>query len=83
MWGNDPQSRKIFLLQKKVVRLMCNVNQQTYCRNLFRMLGILPLTCIYISEMVHWIKYYRSKLEYNSDVHEYDTRQNSSSNMQY
>jgi hypothetical protein len=37
------------------------------------MLGILPLPCIYISEMVCWIKYYHGKLEYNLDVHEYDT----------
>jgi hypothetical protein len=29
---------------------------------------------LYISEMVCWIKYYRGKLKYNSDVHEYDTR---------
>jgi hypothetical protein len=36
------------------------------------MLGILPLPCIYISEMVCWIKYYRGKLEYNSDVHDND-----------
>jgi hypothetical protein len=38
------------------------------------MLGILPLPCVYISEMVCWIKYYWGKLEYNSDVHDYDTR---------
>jgi hypothetical protein len=37
------------------------------------MLGILPLHCIYISEMVCWIKYYRGKMEYNSDVHDYDS----------
>jgi hypothetical protein len=68
VWGNDPQSRKIFLLQKKVVRLMCNVNQQTSCRNLFRMLGILPLPCIYrvshklrslLQESVPCVKIYR------------------------
>jgi hypothetical protein len=73
VWGSDPQSRKIFLLQKKVIRIMCKVNQHTSCRNLFRMLSILPLPCIYISEMVCWIKYYRGNLEYNSDVHDYDT----------
>jgi hypothetical protein len=74
VWGSDPQSREIFLLQKKVIRIMCKVNQNTSCRNLFRMLGILPLPCIYISEMVCWIKYCRGKIEYNSDIHDFDTR---------
>jgi len=29
---------------------------------------------VYISEMVCWIKYYRGKLEFNSDVHDHNTR---------
>jgi len=53
---------------------MCKVGQHTSSRNLFRTLGILPLPCIYISEMVCWIKFYGGKLEYNSDSHEHDTR---------
>jgi hypothetical protein len=71
--GRDPQSRKIFLLHKKVIRSMCKVDQHTSCKNFFRMLGILPLPCTYISEMVCWIKYYQGKLEYNSDLHDYNT----------
>jgi hypothetical protein len=53
---------------------MCKVDQYTSRRNLFKLLGILPLPCIYISEIVCWIKYYQGKLEYNSDLHDYDTR---------
>jgi hypothetical protein len=52
---------------------MSKTNQRTSCRNLFKTLGILPLPCIYINEMVCWIKYYSGKLEFNSDVHNYDT----------
>ena len=74
LWGGDPKSRKIFLLQKKIIRIMSKADQHTSCRNLFRTLGILPLPCLYISKMVCWIKYYRGKLEYNSDLHEHDTR---------
>ena len=59
LWGGDPKTRKIFLLQKKIIRIMCKVDQHTSCINLFRTLGILPLPCLYISEMVCWIKYYR------------------------
>jgi hypothetical protein len=74
LWGNDPKSNKVFALQKKIIRTMSKTNQRTSCRNLFRTLGILPFPCVYISEMVCWIKYYRGKLESNADVHNYNTR---------
>jgi hypothetical protein len=82
VWGNDPHSRKIFLLQKKVVRLMCNVSKQTFCRDLFRLFGILPLPCIYIYEMVCWMKYCWGKLDCNSDIHEHDTRHKTDFHLQ-
>jgi hypothetical protein len=53
---------------------MCKADQHTSCRNLFRTLGILPIPCMYISEMVCWIKYYWGKLEFNSDLHDHNTR---------
>jgi hypothetical protein len=62
LWGNEPKSKKVFALQKKIIRTMSKTNQRTSCRNLFRTLGILSLPCVYISEMVCWIKYYRGKL---------------------
>jgi len=45
--GGDPQWIKIFKLQKKVVRLICNVKRKTSCRELFRTLNILPVPCVY------------------------------------
>jgi hypothetical protein len=73
LWGGDPCSKKIFTLQKKVIRIMCKVDQRTSCRFLFRKLDILPLPCLFISEMVCWIKYYRGKLTSNLDLHDYNT----------
>jgi hypothetical protein len=74
LWDGDPKSRNIFLLQKKIIRIMCKVDQHTSCRNLFRTLGILPLPCLNISEMICWTKFNHDKLEHNSDLHEHDTR---------
>jgi len=47
---------KIFKLQKKVVRLICNVKRKTSCRELFRTLSILPVPCVYVMETVCYIK---------------------------
>jgi len=55
-WGGDSQGIKVFKMQKKVVRLMCNVKKRTSCRELFKQLSILPMSCVYIMEMVHYIK---------------------------
>ena len=52
LWGGDPHSVEIFKLQKKVIRAICKVDQLTSCRHLFKKLGILPLPCLFISEMV-------------------------------
>jgi len=42
-WGSDSQSTKVFKLQKKVVRLICNVKRKTSCRELLKTLNILPV----------------------------------------
>jgi hypothetical protein len=55
-WGGDSQSTKVFKIQKKVVRLIRNVNRKTSCRELFRTLNILPVPCVYIMDTVYYIK---------------------------
>jgi hypothetical protein len=55
-WGGDSQSTKVFKLQKKVVRLICNVKRRMSCRELFRALNILLVPCVYIMESIYYIK---------------------------
>ena len=47
LWGGDPESIKIFRLQKKVLRLIGGTGRHASCRNLFKNLNILPLPCQY------------------------------------
>jgi hypothetical protein len=79
LWGGDPKCKRVFILQKnkKIIRTMCKVNQRTSCTNLFRTLGILPLPCVYISEMACWTKDHWDKLKLNSDLHDHNTRHKS------
>jgi len=44
-FGEATQGIKVFKLQKKVVRLICNVKKRTSCRELFKKLNILPMPC--------------------------------------
>jgi hypothetical protein len=74
-WGSDSQGIKVFKLQKKVVRLICNVKKRMSCREWFKKLKILPMPCVYIMEMVYQIKINLKGLKQNLTIHEYKTQQ--------
>jgi len=72
-WGGDSQSTKVLKLQKKVVRLICNVKRKTSCRELFKTLNILLVPCVYIIETVCYIKANNKGLKQNLAIHDYET----------
>jgi hypothetical protein len=45
--GNSPERKKLFTLQKKIVRIMVGIKPRNSCRDLFKTLQILPLPCEY------------------------------------
>ena len=49
-------SRTIFKLQKKVIRLISKVGRVTCCRKLLKTFHIIPVPCVYIMEVVFYIK---------------------------
>jgi hypothetical protein len=55
-WGNSSDSKKVFTLQKKIVRIMMGVKSHNPCRDLFKRLQILTLPCeyIYIHNKLHY-----------------------------
>jgi hypothetical protein len=65
LWGGDPESIRIFFLLKKVLRIIGKAGQHTSCRNLLKDLNILPLPCLYISEVVCCVKSNIEKIKYN------------------
>jgi hypothetical protein len=76
LWGGDPESIKIFQLQKKVVRIIGKVGQHSSCRNLFTDLYILPLPCLYISEVVCRVKSNWEQVK-QKEIHDHYTCQKS------
>jgi hypothetical protein len=53
------------------------------CRNCFKGLNILPLSCIYIREVVCCFKSNLEKMKFNEEVHDHCTRQKSDLHTQY
>jgi hypothetical protein len=73
-WGNSSNSKKIFTLQKNIVRLMVDVKPRNSCRSLFKRLEILTLPCEYIFSLLLFIVINQDHLQTNSAVHSVNTR---------
>jgi small-conductance mechanosensitive channel len=73
-WGKSSFARKVFLVQKKIVRIMSSSRFNASCKPLFRSLNILPLPCMYILESVTYIHESKSVFKKNSEYHDYQTR---------
>lgn len=73
-WGNSSNAIQIFKLQKRAIRAIVQVSQTTSCRPYFKTLRILPLPCIYIYEILNFVKSNINRFPTNSDNHSYNTR---------
>ena len=64
-----------FILQKRIVRILAGVSSRCSCRGLFKRLNILTLPCLYIYEILCFV---RKKTTYfpneNTEDYCYDTR---------
>jgi hypothetical protein len=73
-WGNSSIGIKIFISQKKIVRIMASVKPTNSCRVLFKRVEILPLPCEYIFSVMNFIVDNQEHEQTNSDVHNVNTR---------
>jgi hypothetical protein len=76
-WGNVRNLKKIFKLQKRAIRLIGNISSTTSCKPYFKTLKIMTLPCIYIYEILLYIKMSLSKFKTNSIFHSHDIRNKS------
>lgn len=75
LWGSSTDWMRIFILQKKVVRIISRAKPQTHCRPLFKQLGILTTASLYILNILLYITDNSCHLNKNEDFHNHDTRQ--------
>ena len=94
VWGAtcDSNLRNLVLLQKRWVRIICNVKPREHTENLFKGLGFLKFEDInkyIIGRFMHrWCnrklpEMFNEYFEYVADVHNYDTRQSINLYMPY
>jgi hypothetical protein len=72
--GTSVDSKRVFQLQKKIVRIMTGSNTRTSCKPLFRSIGILTLPSQYILSLMSFFSKNIEIYVFNSSVHEFNTR---------
>ena len=85
VWGStfETYMKKMFSLQKRVIRIIGGVNRRADCIPIFTSLCILPLQDIFKYNVGFFMyKFYHGKLsqifnifQRNSEIHDHDTRQ--------
>jgi hypothetical protein len=73
-WGNSPNSRTIFITQKRILRSIVGAKPSDSCREIFKKLGILTLYSQYIYSTLIFVVKYKDKFIINTEVHEINTR---------
>jgi hypothetical protein len=77
-WGCCSEAQRIFLLQKRIVRIICKAHFIDHCRPLFRQLKVLTLTSVFILESAVMVLKFPDYFIRNNEIHQYNTRQKNS-----
>ena len=73
-WGNSAYSSNIFKIQKRIIRIIMNARNRDSCHQLFKNLKILPLKSQYIFSFLLFVAKNRDSYEWNSEIHNINTR---------
>ena len=74
-WGTSLHIKKIFRMQKRIIRIMMGCRKEVSCGNLFRKLKILPLMSQYILSLMMFVIKNKNQFTVNSEIHNIKTRQ--------
>ena len=72
--GNSSYSKKLFTLQKRIIRIMVGAHPRISCRKLFTELEILTVPSQYIYSLMSFFIGNQEKFQTNSSVHNINTR---------
>lgn len=74
VWGQAVDIRRVFIIQKRIIRLIFNLPYDATCRDTFKKYNILTVTSIYILKLLVYTHKNRLSYQLNGDFHDYNTR---------
>jgi hypothetical protein len=76
-WGNSSYSNSIFKLQKRIITTIIGAVTRDSCRELFKILKVLPLRSQCRVSLVLFVVNNKKNFKTNSEIHSINTRNNS------
>ena len=76
-WGASAESRKVFLFQKRILRVMTGSPPRATCRTLFCKLDILTMVAQYVLSLMKFLASNQELFIFNTSVHGINTRTSS------
>jgi hypothetical protein len=76
-WGYSRYSVKVFLIHKRMIRIITNLTPRDSCRVMFKELRILPFYSQYIYSVLIYLPGNIQLYTMNKEVHNYNTRNSS------
>jgi len=75
-WGNSHahHTKRIFKIQKRIIRIITNSSSHDTCRQLFKHLQILSLPSQYFFSLLVFVIKNRAFIQSNSEIHNLNTR---------
>ncbi len=73
-WGNSSDSSRVFILQKRAVRLISGAQSRDSCKTLFQIQNILPLPSLFIFQSVLYVKSNPERFTQDNNIHNHFTR---------
>lgn len=74
LWGTSSEMNRVFILQKRVLRLIFGMDPRSSCKPFFIKNGILTVPCVYIYKSLVHIRDHYASFEKLSSYHSYATR---------
>jgi hypothetical protein len=73
-WYNSTNMKRVFLLQKRILRIMLGLGPRCSCKGMFKNLDILPVPCLYISSLIMLVVNNPHSFQTNATLHCINTR---------
>lgn len=68
LWGNSTEAPALFILQKKLIRILVNIQDIDSCKPHFKNLKILTLPSLYILEICKFVRKYPGFFQKREDI---------------
>jgi exonuclease III len=73
-WGQSPEASRVFLMQKKILRIVYNLKVADSCRNIFIQNKLMTFYSCYIYSLILFVLNNKNLFNINTQIHQHDTR---------